>query len=68
MNDRKKGLLFLVLVFLEGLRTGQCLNRRLLPVEGVHLLLQVSPLLIHLPLLFLVHSLQLLKLLVQLRE
>lgn len=68
MSDRKEGLLFLVLVFLEGLRTGECLGRRLPSVEGIHLLLQVIPLLIHLPLLFLVHSLQLLKLLVQLRE
>lgn len=67
-EERGTALLFLVFVFLQRLREGECLHGCLLPVEGVHLLLQISALLLYLPLLLLMHALQLLKLFVQLRQ
>ncbi|KAG7258967.1 hypothetical protein CRUP_000336, partial [Coryphaenoides rupestris] len=68
-GDRSQGKgegnsLPLVLVLLLRLGEVQRLRRHLLAVEGVHLLLQVPPLLLHLPLLLLVQPLQLLKLVV----
>lgn len=65
---RAQKLILLVFVILERLWERQRLSCHLPPVESVHLLLQVLPLLLHLPLLLLVHALQLLKLVVKLEE